>query len=90
MKALIILIPVLTFYLVYTIRYTRAFKKNKLFGKRIKLIHYILFWAVPFLWILLIKNISKDIPGTAYYYRNRSWMEEQPNKPESSTGFDPY
>jgi len=85
MKILFLLIPLFIFYLIYTLRYTIEFRKNILFNKGVKFIHYILFWIIPFFWILLIKNLSKDTKGTDYYYRHRSWMDKQ----EGAENIDP-
>ena len=76
MKVFLLLLPVCIFYLIYTIKFTIEFRKNILFSKNIKVLHYILFWVIPFFWILLVKNMSKDTKGTDYYYKNRGWMED--------------
>jgi len=51
-------------YIMYTVRYTIVFKSNTLFSKKVKAIHYFMIWAVPFLWIWLLKSIVKSTPGS--------------------------
>ena len=77
MKILFLLIPLFIFYVIHTIRYTIEFKRNILFSKKIKLLHYALFWLIPFAWILIIKALSEDTKGTDFYYSNKSWIEEE-------------
>ena len=76
MKFLFFLIPITIFYLIYTIKYSIEFKKNILYSKKVKILHHILFWLIPFVWIILIKAMSANTKGTDYYYRNRGWMED--------------
>jgi hypothetical protein len=60
----ILLISVAIFYIIYTLSYTLAFRKNKIFKGRLRILHYILFWLIPFVWVWLIKNLSKSAKGS--------------------------
>jgi hypothetical protein len=51
-------------YLLFTLRYTLNFKNNKFYKGRIRVFHYIMFWIVPFVWIWLIKELSKSTKGS--------------------------
>jgi hypothetical protein len=68
---LIILIAFAMFYLTYTLIYSFVFIKNKYFSGRKKIIHFILIWAIPFLWILLIKSFLKPVPGSAEFHNKK-------------------
>lgn len=47
-------------YLFYTLRFAIHFNKtDRLYTKRQKKLHNILIWLVPFLWISILKVISK-------------------------------
>jgi hypothetical protein len=70
------LIALAIFYLAYTIRYSIAFNKSILFSKKLKVLHIFLFFLIPFIWIILLKELSKSTPGS-YEFPNKSDM--QPN-----------
>jgi len=60
-----IILPIATLvYLLYTLRYTLGFKHNKIYEGRIRVFHLIMFWLVPFVWIWLIKELSKPTKGS--------------------------
>jgi len=63
------------FYLIFTIRFFKSFKKCIIFSSRIKTFHLIMIWAVPFIWILLLKALTKTTPG--------SYEIEKKEEPES-------
>jgi hypothetical protein len=50
------------FYFLYTLSYALKFNKTNIYyaGKQ-KLVHNIMIWLVPFLWILLLKTIDRPI-----------------------------
>ena len=52
------------FYLIYTVRYSLKLNKSILFSKRLRYFHLVMIWVVPFLWIFLLKNITKSAPGS--------------------------
>ena len=54
------------YFLLVTFIYTFSFalKMNKnfpYFNKRQKIIHHIMIWVIPFLWIMILKGIAKPI-----------------------------
>lgn len=51
-------------YLIFTARYFILLQKEIIFSKRMKIIHSILIWLIPFVWILLLKGLAKRIPGS--------------------------
>jgi hypothetical protein len=51
-------------YLILTIRYFISLQKEIIFSKRMKLVHSILIWLIPFVWILLLKGLAKRTPGS--------------------------
>jgi hypothetical protein len=61
----IILALVFIFYLIYTIPYFLAFKKNPtIFAGKIKVFHLVMMWLIPFFWILILKSLTKSTPGS--------------------------
>ena len=60
----ILALSVVVCYLYYTIGYTSKFRKNRLYSGKIKTLHYILFWLIPFVWIWLINALSKTAKGS--------------------------
>ena len=76
----LILPMVLIIYLIYTVKYAKKLEKNILFSKRLKILHGILIWLLPFVWILLIKIFTKPTPG--------SYKVE--NKKDNDPFFDVY
>lgn len=52
------------FYLIITIRYSLVLRKNVIFTGKIKLFHLIMIWLIPFIWIFLLKNLTKSAPGS--------------------------
>jgi hypothetical protein len=61
---LVIIILFLTSYFFFTIRQFRIIKKNILYTNRIKMVHLIMIWLVPFVWALLLVALSKSAPGS--------------------------
>jgi hypothetical protein len=60
----VILSGVTIFYLIFTLRYFFCFKKNIIFSGQIRTIHLIMMWIVPFIWILILKALTKTTPGS--------------------------
>lgn len=52
------------FYFVYTFRYYQKLKESVLFTKGVKLFHLMAIWVLPFIWILLLKGVTKRTPGS--------------------------
>jgi hypothetical protein len=65
-----ILIALALFYLFYTIRYTITFKKNILFTGYLKAFHFLMIWMIPFVWIFILKSLTKPTPGS-YKFDNK-------------------
>lgn len=74
------LFALVIFHLGYTIRYAITFSKSILFSKRLKLLHIFLFFIIPFVWIFLLKELSKSAPGSFEY----------PDKRDIEPSSDPY
>jgi hypothetical protein len=53
-----------------TIRYFLVFRKNKIFTGKVKTLHLIIIWLIPFIWIILLKNLTKMNPGS-YQVENK-------------------
>ena len=60
----VIIIGVIIFYFAFTLRYFFEFKKNLIFTGKVKIFHLIMIWVIPFLWILVLKSLTKDTPGS--------------------------
>jgi hypothetical protein len=69
-------------YFVYTIRYLLFFNRSNYFTGRLKVFHILMIWLVPFLWIILLKNLFKPTPGSYKYLDNK----EPDSLTESSLG----
>jgi hypothetical protein len=58
----LVISAVLVFYFIFTIRYLFVFKKNIIFTGKIKLVHLILIWLIPFIWVFILKGLTKATP----------------------------
>ena len=68
----IIIYGLLTVYFIYSLMYSEEFWQAKThYSKRQKIVHLILIWLVPFLWVLLLKSINKPTPGSHHYSEKR-------------------
>ena len=76
----IIFIVLAISYLIFTIRYFRTLRKSIVFTKRVRVFHLIMIWIIPFVWILLLKGLTKSTPGS-YEIENKADPE-----PFSKTG----
>jgi len=77
-----VIIVLITFigYLIFTARYFVSLQGNIVFSKRMKLVHSILIWLIPFVWIFLLKGLTKRTPGS-----HEIEQKEEP-QPFSRTG----
>ena len=71
---IIILSSIAVFYLVFTIQYFLVLKKNIIFSGWIKRLHLIMIWLIPFVWILLLKALTQNTPGS-YEIENKEEPE---------------
>ncbi len=63
--AYFILIGLLFFYFVWTLTFAIKFNNtDNYFEKGQKRLHNILIWVLPFIWIIVIKTITKPTPGS--------------------------
>jgi hypothetical protein len=76
----IILLVLALAYLIYTVRYSVVFEKNVLFKGHLKTFHFIMIWLIPFVWIFILKILTKSTPGS----------HEIENKKDSDPFFDAY
>ncbi len=60
----LIICAVVIFYFVFTIRNFLVFRKNVIFTGKIKVFHLIMIWLIPFIWILILKSLTKSTPGS--------------------------
>ena len=61
---IIIVIAFLIPYVIFTAKNFRTLQKDKIFKRGLKLFHMIMIWLVPFIWIWLLKVLSKRTPGS--------------------------
>ena len=66
------------FYFGHTLRFAIRFNKtNHIYNKQQKIVHNILIWLIPFLWIVLLKTLSeppkKTLKGNNEPYN--SWYD---------------
>ena len=70
-----IVLPILLItYLIYTVNYAKELEKSVLFSKRLRKVHMIMIWLIPFLWILIIKLFTRSTPGS-YEIENKKENE---------------
>lgn len=60
----LIIFTSVTFYFVFTIRYFFVFRKNVFFIGKLKTFHFIMIWLIPFIWIFILKSLTKRTPGS--------------------------
>ncbi len=58
-------------YFIITFRYFVVFRKNVIFSGKIKAFHLIMIWLIPFIWIFLLKSLTKSTPGS-YEMKNKT------------------
>jgi hypothetical protein len=60
----LIIYGTIVFYFIFTIRYFLVFRKNIIFTGKIKAFHLVMMWLIPFIWILILKALTKSTPGS--------------------------
>jgi hypothetical protein len=70
----LIITGVAIFYLFFTSRYFLSLRQNIIFTGKIKAFHLFMIWVVPFLWILILKALTKSAPGS-YEIENKADAE---------------
>ena len=61
----VILFAMLAVYFIWTLKFAITFNRtDRYFDKGQKLIHNVLIWLIPFIWIMIIKAITKPTPGS--------------------------
>jgi hypothetical protein len=73
-------------YFLYTLRFAIIFNQTDVFffGK-LKLLHNIGIWLVPFIWIAILKQLSKPIQGS-HQYRKKKLGEDNYSLESGSDG----
>ena len=67
-----LLIGLLTVYILWTLNFVIKFNRtDKFFNKGQKIFHNILIWAIPFVWIIILKNITKPTPGSHNFKKTK-------------------
>ena len=73
------------FYIAITARYFLVFKRNKIFTGKVKTLHLILLWLIPFIWIFLLKNLIKATPGSYQIEKKESPIPFSDNNDDANT-----
>jgi hypothetical protein len=60
----LLIFTLLIIYIIYTIRYFLVVRKSLFFSGKIKVLHLVLIWLIPFIWIFILKNLTKSTPGS--------------------------
>jgi hypothetical protein len=60
----LIIIAAITIYFVINLRYSFALRKSVVFTGKIKTLHLVLIWLIPFVWIFILKNLTKRTKGS--------------------------
>ncbi|GHN01647.1 hypothetical protein WSM22_31360 [Cytophagales bacterium WSM2-2] len=67
-----LLFGLIAIYVLWTLKFVITFNKTDIyFNKGQKIIHNILIWLIPFIWIIIIKTITKATPGSANYNKTK-------------------
>ncbi len=81
-----ILISIFTLYCILTFAFAIKFNRTQsIFTSKQKLFHSIMIWLIPFIWIILLQNLSQSSPGSHHYPNKRS-----DNDDISNTGIDTW
>jgi hypothetical protein len=67
-----IILVVVIYYFIFTIRYFIAFRKNPIFSTEAKRFHLIMIWIIPFIWIFILKALESSTPGS-FEIENLKW-----------------
>jgi hypothetical protein len=63
-----ILFALLLIYLLFTFLFAIKFRKAiTLYSPKQKRLHSILIWLIPFIWVILLKALTKSTPGSHHY-----------------------
>jgi hypothetical protein len=60
----LIIFVIIILYLIYTFRFFLVFRKSVIFTGKIKTSHVVLIWMIPFIWIFILRTLTKPIPGS--------------------------
>ena len=52
------------FYFIITFRYFLVLRKNVIFTGKIKALHLVLIWLIPFIWIFILRSLAKATPSS--------------------------
>ena len=75
------------FYFLYTLRFAIVFnQKDVFFSGRLKLLHNIGIWLVPFIWIAVLKQLSKPTLGSHQFRKKKPGEDDY--SLESGSGGD--
>ena len=58
-------------YLVVTVRYSVTLLKNPVLPKRLRYLHLVLIWVIPFVWIIVLRSVTRPTPGSYGMDRNK-------------------
>jgi len=59
------LFAAISIYFIWTLTFAIKFNKTDIyFNRQQKIVHNILIWLVPFIWIMIIKTLTKPLPGS--------------------------
>ena len=76
-----ILLVAFLVYIVYTLWFVIKFNKTDLiFDRRQRLTHNILVWLIPFLWIMIIKSMTKPTLGSDKYDKTKQEPDFKENE----------
>jgi hypothetical protein len=62
-KELIIIVAIITYFII-TLRYSFVLRKSVVLTGKIKTLHLVLIWLIPFVWIFILKTLIKRTPGS--------------------------
>lgn len=58
-------------YLVVTVRYSFTLLKSPVLPKRLRYLHLVLIWAIPFVCIIFLRSVTRHTPGSYGIDRNK-------------------
>jgi hypothetical protein len=67
----LLLVGLSVFYFIYTIRYIKVLSSTTVFESSIRRFHFVMIWLIPFVWILILKNLIKPTPGSHEVDKNQ-------------------
>ncbi len=66
------LFGVLLIYLVFTFLFAIKFRKaTTIYSPKQTRLHSFLIWVIPFIWIILLRSLSKPSPGSHHYRKKK-------------------